>query len=122
MNMKHTFAATIIALSFAAAPAFAQSSHSGEMKGGHGGHMMSDKTEANEATAAAVINSVDANRGQINVTHEPIPAIGWPKMTMDLPVTKRVDLGAVKPGSSVMIKLKLGRDKQYRVVEIMPAK
>ena len=71
-----------------------------------------------EAEAGAVINSVDASAGKINVTHEPIAAIGWPKMTMDLQVTRRVDLTKVKAGDKVRIKLKLGRDKQYRVIEI----
>ncbi len=75
-----------------------------------------------EASAAAVINSVDADAGKINVTHDPVPALGWPKMTMDLPVTRQVDLTDVKPGSSVTITLKQGRDKQYRVIGIEPAK
>ena len=117
MKMKG-FCVAAVALLLGGVPAFAQGSHSGEMKGSHSGQATS--AAANEATASAVINSIDVEGGKINVTHEPIAAIGWPKMTMDLPVTKRVDLASVKPGSNVKIKLKLGRDKQYRVVEIMP--
>jgi hypothetical protein len=41
-------------------------------------------------------------------------------MTMDLPVTRRVDLSTVKPGDDVILSLKQGRDKQYRVIDIMP--
>ena len=78
--------------------------------------------KAEEASGVGVINSVDAEKGMINITHEPMPEIGWPTMTMDMPVTKRVDLGAVKPGDKVDFKVKLGRDKQYRVTEIEAAK
>ena len=68
------------------------------------------------------VNSVDAAKGVVNITHEPMPAIGWPTMTMDMPVTKRVDLSTVKTGDKVDFKVKLGRDKQYRVTEIEAAK
>lgn len=92
--------------------------------GGHGGHAghgaMPAPAHSGEVVAAAIIHKVDAKAGTINVTHDPIKEIGWPKMTMDLAVTRRVDLSQVKPGAKVKIKLKLGRDKQYRVIEIMP--
>ena len=74
-----------------------------------------------EAEASGVINSVDADKGTINVTHEPVEALGWPKMTMDLPVTRRVDLTSVEAGSSVKFKLKKGRDDTFRVIEIQKA-
>ena len=83
----------------------------GEMKA------MGDKTEA---VAVGVVNSIDEKAGKINVTHEPVPELGWPKMTMDLPVTRRVDLSTVKTGTPVNIKLKQGRDKQFRVMAIEP--
>ena len=66
-----------------------------------------------------VIHSVDADKRMVNLTHEPIPAINWPEMTMDLPVTKHVDLGAVNIGDKVDFMLKLGRDKQYRITKIV---
>ena len=83
----------------------------GEMKA------MDKKTEA---VAVGVINSIDEKAGKINVTHEPVPELGWPEMTMDLPVTRRVDLSSVKPGAEVNITLKQGRDKQFRVMAIEP--
>ena len=109
--------AAAAALLAATAPAIAADGHAG-----HAGHKMSAPEGTNEASVAAVINSIDADGGKVNVTHEPVPALGWPKMTMDLPVTRRVDLGTVKTGSNVMIKLKKGRDKQFRVIAIDPAK
>lgn len=78
--------------------------------------------KADEASGVGVINSVDAEKGTINITHEPMPELGWPTMTMDMPVTKRVDLGSVKAGDKVDFKVKLGRDKQYRVTEMEASK
>ena len=116
-----TFAAFAVAGSlFEAAPAFAQNKpmdHSGH------GSMKSEApaAAADETVAKARINTVDADKGMVNVDHGPIPEIGWPAMTMDIPVTRRVDLSTVKPGSDVKITLKKGRDNQFRIVEIAPA-
>ncbi len=112
--MKKLITASIIGLSLSLSPAIATDS-----KHGHAGHGQMKAVAGNtEAVAVGVINSVDASAGKINVTHEPVPELGWPKMTMDLPVTRRVDLSAVEPGSTVNITLKQGRDKQFRVMAI----
>jgi Cu/Ag efflux protein CusF len=102
----------------AAGPVAAKDDKMDHSKMGHG--KMQAPASADEATVAGVINSVDAEGGKVNVTHEPVKELGWPTMTMDLAVSKRVDLSAVKPGSNVTFKLKLGRDKQYRITEIQP--
>ena len=124
------FAAFAIAASMImTAPAFAQDKkmdHSGHgsMKMDHSGHgsiKMEAPGEATEAEAKARINTVNAEAGMVNVDHGPIPEIGWPAMTMDIAVTRRVDLTTVKPGSDVLIKLKKGRDNQFRIVDIAPA-
>jgi Cu(I)/Ag(I) efflux system protein CusF len=99
-----------------ASPAVAKDAKVDHSKMGHGA--MQAPTTDGEATAIGVINSVDTQGGKVNVTHEPVKKLGWPTMTMDLAVTKRVDLSTVKPGSNVKFKLKLGRDKQYRITEI----
>ena len=74
-----------------------------------------------QAEALAVINSVDANKRSVDITHEPVEALGWPKMTMDLPVTRRVDLSTLKSGAKVRIKLKQGRDQQFRIIAVEDA-
>lgn len=117
--MRTLFFASLAAAALSAGPALAQSGgHAG--KGGHAGHNMS--ATASEVKAKAVIHKVDAGKGMVNVTHDPVPELKWPQMTMDLPVTKRVDLSKVKAGDKVTITLKQGVDKQYRVMEIAPAK
>ncbi len=101
-------------------PAFAQ-----DKKMDHSGHGVAQSETAapaaDEVVAKAKINSVDADKGMVNVDHGPIPEIGWPAMTMDIAVTNRVDLSTVEPGSDVKITLRKGRDNQFRIVEIAPA-
>ena len=91
-------------------------------KGGtvHHGAMQAPKG-SNEAEAIGVVNSVDAGARSMNITHEPVKELGWPKMTMDLPVTRRVDLSAVEQGAKVRFRLKQGRDKQFRIIAIEAA-
>ena len=66
-----------------------------------------------------VVHSVNIDKRIVNITHEPILAIHWPKMTMDLPVTKHVDLESLKAGDKVDFMLKFGRDKQYRITKVI---
>ena len=90
---------------------------------GHGeghGEMNRDAMGASQAEVKGVVNSVDAEGNTINVTHEPVEALGWPGMTMDLPVTRRVDLSTVKPGDEIKMTLKKGMDKTFRITEIEP--
>ncbi len=105
--------------------AMKQNDHSKMDHSGHGG--MSDMqakevAPGTEAAGTGVINSIDAGKKQVNLTHEPMPDLGWPTMTMDLPVTSKVALDAVKPGDKVDFRLKLGRDKVYRVIEMTAKK
>lgn len=128
------FAAIIVTVALMAfAPAsLAQDGHAGHsghsmdaqpgMPSGHEGHMGQMQAEpGQEAAGVGVVNSVDAGKGTFNITHEPMPALGWPSMTMDLPVMKKVDLSGVKAGDKIGFTLKLGRDKQYRVIDVKPA-
>lgn len=110
-------AALVLAL-----PAVAEEKAVDHGKMDHGQMDHGTMSEAEEANGVGVINSVDADKGMINITHDPMPELGWPTMTMDLPITKRVDLGTVKAGDKVDFKVKLGRDKQYRITEIEVAK
>lgn len=114
--MKIFIASAIVIASCLITPAVA--GDEGVARGSMGHGTMKAPDEVRETEAKAVINSVDLEGGKINVTHEPVKVLGWPTMTMDLPVTRRVDLSAVKTGKKVIIKLKKGRDKMFRVVSI----
>ncbi len=58
-----------------------------------------------EGDAAVVgvgtVNAVDAAARKINLTHDPIPAIGWPSMTMDMNLSDHVDPAELEVGAEV---------------------
>lgn len=56
---------------------------------------------ASQVTASGKVNSIDPAKHTINITHEPIKALGWPSMTMDFPVNASIDLKAIKPGEKI---------------------
>ncbi len=56
------------------------------------------------------VNKVEVAKSVINITHEPVPSIGWPEISMDIPVTKRVDLSKVETGKPEEFTLKQRRD------------
>ena len=86
---------------------------SGGMKMAHSGHA--------HAQGAGTVNSIDASAHRINVSHGPIPAIGFPAMTMDFAVAPSVDLQAVKPGTRVNFTVEKGQGGMYVIQSIAPA-
>jgi Cu(I)/Ag(I) efflux system membrane fusion protein len=62
-----------------------------------------------------VVHSVDAEGRQVNLTHDPIPALGWPAMTMDFKVAEGVALSGLRPGAKVRFNLKRLDDVTYLI-------
>ncbi len=95
------------------------------MASSHAGHHMHDHgsmaTSSNEAMGMGIVHTVDAANRVVNLTHEPIPALNWPEMTMDLPATRRVELSSFKAGDKVHFMLKKGRDGRFRITSMSPA-
>ncbi len=91
-------------------------------------HKMGEKAESKPADNAQVdakavqatgkINSVDLAKQSINVTHDPIKALGWPKMKMEFSVANNVDLSNIKTGDLVNFSIKPKGDDDYIVVNI----
>jgi Cu(I)/Ag(I) efflux system periplasmic protein CusF len=75
----------------------------------------------NDAHATGTVNSVDAAQHKVNLSHSPIPEIGWPAMTMDFPVAASVDLKAIKPGSRVNFTIEKGQGGMYEIKVLSPA-
>ena len=48
--------------------------------------------------AEGVINIVEVDSHTVNITHEPIPELNWPTMTMDFPTAQGIDLEQVAAG------------------------
>ena len=82
-----------------------------------GGGMIRVDTRAG-ANGEGVIHTVDLEERVVNLTHGPIPSLGWPAMTMDLPVAEGVDLSRVQPGDKVRFRVVLGADQVYRITTV----
>lgn len=87
--------------------------------GDHSGHEMAGDSKV--IMGKGVIHSVSKMNNKVNLTHEPIPALGWPTMTMDLAVADDVDLKSIVPDEEVMFHMVLGEDKVYRITKFMKA-
>jgi len=87
--------------------------HSGEMHMAHGAQ--------NDAHGTGTVNTVDPAQHKVNVSHAPIPEIGWPAMTMEFPVAPSVDLKGVKPGTRVNFTIEKGQGGMYEIKVITPA-
>jgi Cu/Ag efflux protein CusF len=85
----------------------------GEMKMAHEGH--------NDAHGTGTVNSVDPGQHKVNMSHVPIPEIGWPAMTMEFPVAPSVDLKAIKPGMSVKFTIEQQPGGMYEIKSMAPS-
>lgn len=89
-------------------------------------HKLAKKAEGGADAPAATtgmqatgkINSVDAEKHTVNITHDPIKALGWPKMKMEFPVEQGVDLSGVQAGDAVTFTLKTVGKDDYAISNI----
>ena len=86
--------------------------HSG-IQMAHAGH--------NDAHGTGTVNSVDPTQHKVNLSHNPIPEIGWPAMTMEFPVAPSIDLTAIKPGTRVNFTIEQNQGGMYEIRAIAPA-
>jgi len=83
------------------------------MRMAHSGHT--------HAQGTGTVNSVDATAHKVNVSHGPIPAIGFPAMTTEFEFAPSVDLEAVKPGARIKFTIEQGEGGMYVIQSITPA-
>jgi Cu/Ag efflux protein CusF len=103
----------------ASAPATRAGDHAASSPPGSGMHMA--HAGHKDAHGTGTVNSVDAPQHKINLSHQPIPEIGWPAMTMEFPVAPAVDLSAIKPGSRANFTIEQGQGGMYEIKAIAPA-
>jgi Cu/Ag efflux protein CusF len=66
------------------------------------------------------VNSVDATAGKVNITHDPMKTLKWPKMTMNFTAHDPALLKDIKPGMTVDFEIqKMGN--AYHITGITPA-
>jgi Cu/Ag efflux protein CusF len=75
-----------------------------------------------DAHATGTVNTVDPAQRKLNISHNPIPEIGWPAMTMDFAVAPTVDLRSIKPGTRVDFTMEQGAEGMYVIQSIAPAR
>ena len=68
-------------------------------------------------TGRGVVRAVMIDQNKINMSHDPIPALNWPEMTMDFDVSQEVDLDSFKPDDKVMFELE--KDENGYVITSM---
>ena len=86
-----------------------------------GGEMQMAHAGQDDAHGTGTVNSVDPAQHKVNLSHQPIPDIGWPAMTMDFSVAPSVDLKAIKPGTRVNFTIERGQNGMYEIKAITPA-
>lgn len=109
---------TVLAAILLAGAASAQMNHGatmdhGAMPMGDGAMPMDHGAMGGGVQAEGTLNSI--GDGTVNVSHGPIPQIGWPPMTMDMPLLAGADLGDAQPGDPVTMMLDKGPDGMYGV-------
>jgi len=71
-------------------------------------------------SATGKVNAVMASERKVNITHGPIPALGWPGMTMDFRLADTASLKGIEAGSSVEFQLRKGADGVYEIESLKP--
>lgn len=111
---------TLRTLLIASALTLPIAAYAGHHEHGGGKHQDEETVQHEKAImGTGVIHSVSKMNNKVNLTHDPIPALKWPEMTMDLDVAEDVDLKGLASGQNIKFHIKLGDDKVYRITQIM---
>ncbi len=121
---KYKFAAMAVLLGLAAVPAFAADHPMpGLIQAAAQDHDHEHAAQTLQGAAGkGVVNSVDATGHKVNVSHEPIPSLGWPAMKMDFAVAPSVDLKSVKAGTQVEFTVGKNKEGLPEIQAIQPVK
>lgn len=101
--MKTRYLLALASLPLAASPLIAQD-QGGGMK--HMPGMEHDMPATKTAQGTGVITAVDAKGGKLTIKHDPIPAIGWPAMTMAFKANPPTLLNGLRVGQAIAFDVK----------------
>ncbi len=73
---------------------------------------------AEKATGKGVIKAVNKEDHQLQITHEAIPALKWPGMTMAFKVAPSVDIEGLTPGTKITFTLSKSPQGGYVIEQI----
>ncbi len=74
-----------------------------------------------EAVGTGTIHAVMPKVGRVTLSHDPIPALGWPAMTMDLPIAPTVDAAAIPLDTPLEFDLAKGDGALYVITAVRAA-
>jgi len=71
-----------------------------------------------DATGTGRIHAVMAEDGKVSLSHDPIPSLGWPGMTMDLPIDPAVDPDSIPIETPIAFDLAKSDSAMYVITAI----
>jgi Cu(I)/Ag(I) efflux system protein CusF len=73
--------------------------------GAHGSHSQGAKDASSETvyTATGIVEAVNEPQGKMTITHDPVPALNWPKMTMRFTPETPALMEGLKKGDKVRL-------------------
>lgn len=114
--MQTIFLAASLALAMTALPP----AMGADQQDAHGDHHKPEATAAATHAGRGKVNSVDIDAGTINLTHDAIKSLKWPKMTMDFKAHDPALLKDLKPGEQVDFEL-VKMEGSYHITKISPS-
>jgi Cu/Ag efflux protein CusF len=89
-----------------------------QVKRNHGAMMNTRARHMIEATG--VVEKISIDNSIVRLSHDAIPAINWPSMTMDFAVAETVDINSLKKGQIIQFTLHRAEDGNLPLVELCP--
>ncbi len=118
----HAAATLVLSAMLAPAVTLADTGHGhGNAAKGDKGHMMNQQEmgqHMREVTGVGRVNKVMSDKHMINISHEPISELNWPKMRMNFQTSDQVKLNDLKPGQEVTFTLQVDKDNNYLIKSI----
>lgn len=109
----------VLTASFVLASTFAPGAFTADDEHVHASGDQHQSADNNTFPGHGKVNSVDPVGGKINLSHDPIKTLKWPKMTMDFAVHDPAMLKDIKPGMQVDFEL-MKIAGAYQITKITP--
>jgi len=74
------------------------------------------------AQGTGIVKGIDAKAASVTLTHDPIPALKWPGMTMPFKLAKAELAKGLTVGQKVKFDLEMGQDHQIAITAISAVK
>ncbi len=74
---------------------------------------------AADVVGTGVVKAIDTRAGALVIAHDPIPALGWPAMTMPIKVTDPKLLGQAAVGAKVQFVLADGKEPKISALKVV---